>query len=107
MRKKKDLNYKLELYKLNVVPEFCTTFTPDKICITEKTICISSSTSVRFCMWCFQGDTGGPLSCRDQHGIWKVIGVNSFLLDLSCEMNVVAKINSFINWIQDTMNINA
>jgi len=52
-----------------------------------------------------QGDSGGPLVCKDQQERWTLIGVNSFVFG-SCEQSVVARVSTYVDWIQQTIDSN-
>ena len=47
---------------------------------------------------CFQGDSGGPVVCKDQTGAYVVVGVSSFG-DIPCTYAVNTKVSSYISWI--------
>ena len=52
-----------------------------------------------------QGDSGGPYACKDQQNSWTLIGINSFVFN-SCEQSVVARVSSYVDWIQQTIASN-
>jgi len=49
-----------------------------------------------------QGDSGGPFACKDQQNRWTIIGVNSFMYQSEGQA-VVARVSSFMDWIQQTI----
>lgn len=61
------------------------------------------------------GDSGGPLSCQDQNGVWMAIGVNSYGVGRGgadapsldrCQLSVVTRVTAFVGWIKTTMSPN-
>ncbi|XP_067873594.1 proproteinase E-like isoform X3 [Heterodontus francisci] len=49
------------------------------------------------------GDSGGPLNCRDSNGLWYVHGVTSFVSSLGCSTikkpTVWTRVSAFNDWI--------
>ena len=53
-----------------------------------------------------QGDSGGPIMCRDIHGAWKLVGVFSFEAFNCVELGrppVFTRIQSFLPWIEKSL----
>ena len=49
-----------------------------------------------------QGDSGGPYVCKDQQDNWTLIGVTSFGTGGGgCQNSVVARVTSYVNWLND------
>jgi len=86
----------------NVLKEATTKLLPYKECLSfpwimAPVICAYS----RQAGACF-GDSGGPISCRDE-GTWKVVGVASFVLDQHCgvhQPSVYTEVAAFCDWIK-------
>ncbi|XP_067087338.1 elastase 3 like [Osmerus mordax] len=53
------------------------------------------------------GDSGGPLNCRNADGAWEVHGVASFVSGLGCNFvkkpTVFTRVSSFNDWIDQAM----
>jgi len=49
-----------------------------------------------------QGDSGGPYVCKDQQDNWTLIGVTSFG-GPRCRDSVVARVTSYLDWIDDVI----
>ncbi|NXO12410.1 CTRC protein, partial [Oriolus oriolus] len=51
------------------------------------------------------GDSGGPLNCQRDDGIWEVDGIVSFGSGLSCNMikkpTVFTRVSAYIDWINE------
>ena len=52
-----------------------------------------------------QGDSGGPYACKDQQDGWTLVGVISYGHDVhvECDQAAVARVTSYVDWIQQTM----
>lgn len=52
-----------------------------------------------------QSDSGGPLNCQRDDGIWEVEGIVSFGSGLSCNMirkpTVFTRVSAYIDWINE------
>ena len=50
------------------------------------------------------GDSGGPLQCLDQHGLWKLVGIVSFVTD-GCSVPerpaVFTRVAAYRTWIEN------
>jgi len=53
-----------------------------------------------------QGDSGGPLVCKDQQNKWTLVGINSFVKTVLCDMGFVARVSSYVDWIHQTIASN-
>jgi len=49
------------------------------------------------------GDSGGPLACIDDSGVWTVVGITSFGWG-NCDLSVFARVSTYIPWIKETMD---
>ncbi|MBN3284186.1 CEL3B elastase, partial [Polyodon spathula] len=53
------------------------------------------------------GDSGGPLNCRNSLGIWEVHGIASFVSGLGCNYirkpTVFTRVSAFNGWIDQVM----
>ena len=55
-----------------------------------------------------QGDSGGALSCEDEHGHWFVHGIVSFgVTNLCTELSIFARTSAFYDWIEQTIQDNS
>ena len=55
-----------------------------------------------------QGDSGGALSCEDEHGHWFVHGIVSFgVTNLCTELSIFARTSAFRDWIEQTIQDNS
>ncbi|KAK6494968.1 chymotrypsin-C-like [Huso huso] len=56
------------------------------------------------------GDSGGPLNCRNSLGIWEVHGIASFVSGLGCNYirkpTVFTRVSAFNGWIDQTISAN-
>jgi len=49
------------------------------------------------------GDSGGPLSCRNGNGAWKLVGIASFVYDQKCTVKkptVYVNVSYYADWIK-------
>jgi secreted trypsin-like serine protease len=73
-------------------------------------ICAGSSPSENDINIC-NGDSGGPLACQDQHGIWTQIGVVSWgffdTRGIACQNSVFARLPALMDWVQNTIAANS
>ncbi|XP_062316171.1 chymotrypsin-C-like [Osmerus eperlanus] len=71
--------------------------------VAETMVCAGGDGIVSGC----NGDSGGPLSCRNAEGSWEVHGIVSFGLGLSCNYpkkpTVFTQVSSYRDWIDNTM----
>jgi len=63
------------------------------------TVLLQNTDGTLYC----QGDSGGPLACKGQQDTWTVIGINSFVLR-PCVQGVVARVSTYVSWIQQTID---
>ncbi|XP_062874286.1 elastase 3 like isoform X1 [Trichomycterus rosablanca] len=53
------------------------------------------------------GDSGGPLNCRNAEGVWEVHGIASFVSGLGCNYEkkptVFTRVSTYNNWIDQVM----
>ncbi|KAK2837436.1 hypothetical protein Q5P01_014648 [Channa striata] len=53
------------------------------------------------------GDSGGPLNCKNDEGIWEVHGITSFVSSLGCNYKkkptVFTRVSAFSDWIKQVM----
>ncbi|KAJ8414848.1 hypothetical protein AAFF_G00023710 [Aldrovandia affinis] len=51
------------------------------------------------------GDSGGPLNCKNAEGVWEVHGIASFVSGLGCNYvkkpTVFSRVSSYNDWIQE------
>ncbi|XP_039615094.1 elastase 3 like [Polypterus senegalus] len=56
------------------------------------------------------GDSGGPLNCRNGRGIWEVHGIASFVSGLGCNYEkkptVFTRVSAFNDWIEKAISEN-
>ena len=60
-----------------------------------------------FCI--LQGDSGGPLMCRDPRGVWSLVGVTSWGVEVgeSSEcvgLTVFTEVVGFLEWIEQNID---
>jgi len=44
------------------------------------------------------------MACKDHRDTWTVIGINSFTY-ADCTQSVVARVSTYVDWIQQNMNL--
>ncbi|KAM9464526.1 elastase 3 like [Salvelinus alpinus] len=56
------------------------------------------------------GDSGGPLNCKNPEGVWEVHGIASFVSGLGCNYvkkpTVFTRVSNFTDWIDQAMMSN-
>ncbi|XP_032935629.1 LOW QUALITY PROTEIN: chymotrypsin-C-like [Catharus ustulatus] len=56
------------------------------------------------------GDSGGPLNCQREDGVWEVEGIVSFGSGLKCNMikkpTVFTRVSAYIDWINEKISTN-
>ncbi|KAL9825259.1 chymotrypsin-C-like isoform 2-T2 [Geothlypis trichas] len=56
------------------------------------------------------GDSGGPLNCQRNDGIWEVEGITSFVSSDGCNTikkpTVFTRVSAYIDWINEKMSAN-
>uniref|UniRef100_A0A8C5TXA0 Peptidase S1 domain-containing protein n=1 Tax=Malurus cyaneus samueli TaxID=2593467 RepID=A0A8C5TXA0_9PASS len=69
--------------------------------VLENMVCAGGDGVVSGC----NGDSGGPLNCQREDGIWEVDGIVSFGSGLSCNLakkpTVFTRVSAFIDWINE------
>jgi len=50
-----------------------------------------------------RGDSGGPLACVDESGVWTLTGITSFGMS-RCDLSMFAKVPTYIPWIKKTID---
>ena len=69
---------------------------------------MSSLTTGYLSLSCLQGDSGGALSCEDEHGHWFVHGLVSFgVTDKCTELSIYARTSAYYDWIEQTIQDNS
>ncbi|XP_073717175.1 elastase 3 like [Misgurnus anguillicaudatus] len=81
----------------------CTRFDWWGPSIKETMVCSGGDGVVAAC----NGDSGGPLNCKNSNGIWEVHGIASFVSGLGCNAlkkpTVFTRVSAFNDWIDQTM----
>uniref|UniRef100_A0AAQ6IDR8 Peptidase S1 domain-containing protein n=1 Tax=Anabas testudineus TaxID=64144 RepID=A0AAQ6IDR8_ANATE len=71
--------------------------------VKETMVCAGGDGIVSGC----NGDSGGPLNCKNADGVWEVQGIVSFGSGLSCNFpkkpTVFTRVSSYIDWISTKM----
>uniref|UniRef100_A0A087XWX3 pancreatic elastase II n=1 Tax=Poecilia formosa TaxID=48698 RepID=A0A087XWX3_POEFO len=74
--------------------------------VTTSMICAGGDGEVASC----NGDSGGPLNCRNPDGSWDVHGVVSFGSSAGCNYpkkpSVFTRVSDYISWINNVMTSN-
>ncbi|XP_030590040.1 chymotrypsin-like elastase family member 2A [Archocentrus centrarchus] len=74
--------------------------------VTTNMICAGGDGELASC----NGDSGGPLNCRNANGSWDVNGIVSFGSSLGCNYykkpSVFTKVSAYISWINSVMTSN-
>ncbi|NXE96824.1 CTRC protein, partial [Menura novaehollandiae] len=69
--------------------------------VNTTMVCASGDGIISGC----NGDSGGPLNCQCDDGIWEVDGIVSFGSSLSCNMikkpTVFTRVSAYIDWINE------
>nr|XP_021331840.1 elastase 3 like isoform X1 [Danio rerio] len=67
--------------------------------VKETMVCAGGDGVVAGC----NGDSGGPLNCKNSDGIWEVHGIASFVSGLGCNTirkpTVFTRVSSFTDWV--------
>ncbi|NP_001019579.1 elastase 3 like [Danio rerio] len=71
--------------------------------VKETMVCAGGDGVVAGC----NGDSGGPLNCKNSDGIWEVHGIASFVSGLGCNTirkpTVFTRVSSFTDWVDKVM----
>ncbi|XP_056364294.1 chymotrypsin-C-like [Oenanthe melanoleuca] len=74
--------------------------------VRETMVCAGGDGVVSGC----NGDSGGPLNCQRDDGIWEVDGIVSFGSGLSCNLakkpTVFTRVSAYIDWINEKISAN-
>nr|CBD77422.1 elastase [Plecoglossus altivelis] len=74
--------------------------------VTTDMVCAGGDGNLSSC----NGDSGGPLNCRNADGSWDVHGVVSFGSSLGCNYpkkpSVFTRVSAYISWINNVMTTN-
>ncbi|XP_071305449.1 chymotrypsin-C-like [Agelaius tricolor] len=74
--------------------------------VEETMVCAGGDGVVSGC----NGDSGGPLNCQRDDGIWEVEGIVSFGSGLGCNVakkpTVFTRVSAYIDWINEKMSTN-
>nr|XP_046252791.1 chymotrypsin-like elastase family member 2A [Scatophagus argus] len=74
--------------------------------VTSNMVCAGGDGQLASC----NGDSGGPLNCRNSDGSWDVHGVVSFGSSLGCNYpkkpSVFTRVSAYIGWINNVMTSN-
>ncbi|XP_036252114.1 chymotrypsin-C-like [Molothrus ater] len=74
--------------------------------VEETMVCAGGDGVVSGC----NGDSGGPLNCQRDDGIWEVEGIVSFGSGLGCNVakkpTVFTRVSAYIDWINEKMSAN-
>ncbi|XP_071774900.2 chymotrypsin-like elastase family member 2A [Centroberyx gerrardi] len=73
------------------------------VSIRRSMVCAGGDGVVGGC----NGDSGGPLNCKNPEGVWEVHGIASFVSGLGCNYakkpTVFTRVSDFNEWIDETM----
>ncbi|KAF3695929.1 Chymotrypsin-like elastase family member 2A [Channa argus] len=90
---------------LMLVVDHATCSQPDWWGIAARTtmVCADGNGVTAGC----NGDSGGPLNCKNDQGIWEVHGITSFVSSLRCNYKkkptVFTRVSAFNDWINQVM----
>ncbi|KAG7243916.1 hypothetical protein INR49_006071 [Caranx melampygus] len=90
------------------VADHATCSQPDwwGIAVRTTMVCAGGDGIVAGC----NGDSGGPLNCKNAEGIWEVHGIASFVSGLGCNYEkkptVFTRVSAFNDWIDKVMMSN-
>nr|XP_023835063.1 chymotrypsin-C-like [Salvelinus alpinus] len=76
------------------------------IALRHTMVCAGGDGIVAGC----NGDSGGPLNCKNPEGVWEVHGIASFVSGLGCNYvkkpTVFTRVSNFTDWIDQAMMSN-